>query len=88
MIRRIRRKFKTKVEQDQVAELAQYYKEVYRYGQLVLSEFLNPPSGKYRDSSDVDMDSFIDRLLEQYSDEDLEIIKNIAGWVVYYEYLR
>lgn len=88
MARRLRRKFRVKIEPEKISELAVHYKEIYSFGASILSDYLNPSKGKYSSTEDVDMERFLASLVRKHPDEISEIIQIVAGYVIYYEYLR
>jgi hypothetical protein len=88
MSRRIRRKFSTTLSREIIFEQASHFKEIYQYAGSRLPECLKPSIDGYADSKNIDADRYMVILREKFSDENPEILKIIAGWVVYYEYLR
>jgi len=88
MVKRIRRKFAVKIEQQDILEHALYYKEVYAFGKSIFKQFLGQQHGKYASSEDVDIEKLIAALVQKYPHDDLEILQNIVGALIYYEHLR
>jgi hypothetical protein len=88
MARRIYRKFGAKVDVKTVSERVRYYKEIYASACSILSECLQPPEGEYADIKDVDLEKYLARIEEQFPTSDRDILETIAGWTIYYEYLR
>jgi hypothetical protein len=88
MAGRIKRKFSIKVEPQKISELAQRFKEIYKFAGTILGEYLRPPKGKYSAPGDVDVDKFLDKLAGEFPADDRDVLRTIGGWVIYYEYLR
>lgn len=88
MAKRIRRKFRVKLEPEKIRELVLHYKEIYAFGKSTLKEYLSPPKGKHISAADVDTERFLASLRTKYPDEFREIIQIAVGYVIYYEYLR
>ena len=88
MVRRIKRKFKVKLTQDEITILANQYAEMYRFAALALKESLLPHTDIYASLSHIDHVKFMGKLTSQFPAEDAAILNEIAHWVIQYEYLR
>jgi len=88
MARRIQRKFKVKVAQDEITILANQYVEMYRFAALALKESLLPHTDIYTSLSHIDDAKFMGKLAAQFPAEDAAVLNEIAHWVIQYEYLR
>lgn len=88
MKRRIKRKFSTKVEIEEVSALSFHFKEIYNFAKSIFSNYLKPPSGEYATPQDIDFENFSAKIAEKYPDDDNDILEKISNWVIYYEYLR
>lgn len=88
MAKRYKRKFSVKVESQIILQFALHCKEIYEFGKSILREYIHASKGKYADSRDVDGKRFLDRLIEKFPEDDTDILNEISGWIVYYEYLR
>lgn len=87
MARRLRRKFNLKVDPHVIAELVTVYASIYRFADSVLYECLVPIRGEYASTDDVDDEKYMAKISAQFPAEDPEILKEIAGWTIFY-YLR
>lgn len=88
MAKRIERKYSAKVEPQRISELALHYRQVYGFAATIFKEYLNPPTGKYADLSDVDFDGFLERLVQEFPNDDRAILHKIGDRAVFYEYVR
>jgi len=88
MQRRLRRKFKVKLELDTIVSIVEKHVTIYRFAAAALRECLIPNNDIYASLSHVDDPKWMDKLAAQFPDEDPKILDEIANWVVQYEYLR
>lgn len=88
MVRRLRRKFKIRLEAEVVAQSAVRYQAIYQFASAALKDCLRPSQGPYANLADIDDPKYMARLKQQFPDEDEKILDLLAGWVIQYEYLR
>ncbi len=88
MVKRIRRKFKVKVDTSEVADLADTFKNIYSFGKGVLSDYLGAPKDKCASVEDISLDKYRDRIAREYPKVDTDLLVIIGDWVIYWEYLR
>lgn len=88
MWRRLQRKFKVKVSADEIAALTNSYADIYRLAALTLKECILPHADEYASLSHIDDQKFMSTIQAQFPAEDPEILREIAHWVIQYEYLR
>jgi hypothetical protein len=88
MAKRIRRKFKVKMELDEIANLASGYAAIYVFAASALKECLLPVRGEYASLADIEDAKYMGKIAGQFPHEDAPILKEMAHWAVYYEYLR
>lgn len=88
MARRLRRKFKVTVAKDEITALVNGYVEIYHFGASVLKDCIVPHIDIYASLSHIDQTKFTGKLTAQFPAEDARILDELAGWVIYYEYLR
>lgn len=88
MQRRLRRKFKVKVELDTIMSIVEKHASIYNFGAAVLHECLLPNNDVYASLSHIDDVKFMVKLAAQFPAEPPEILNEIAHWVIQYEYLR
>ena len=88
MSRRLRRKFKLTVAKDEITVTANSYVAIYKFATLALRESLLPNNDIYASLSHIDDSKFMGKLTAQFPDEALDILNEIAHWVIQYEYLR
>ncbi len=87
MVKRIRRKFKVKLDVNVIAELTAHYASVYRFAESALQECLLPVRGEYASLTDVDDQKYMAKISAQFPAEDADILNAIAGWPIF-NYLR
>ena len=88
MAHRLRRKFKVTVAKDEITALVNGYVEIYHFGASVLKDCMLPRTDIYAHLQDIDQPKFMGQLTAQFPAEDIRILDELAGWVIYYEYLR
>ena len=88
MQRRLRRKFKVKVELDTIASIVEKHASIYNFGAAVLRARLLPSDDVYASLSHIDDAKFMAKIAEQFPNEETAILNEIAHWVIQYEYLR
>ncbi len=88
MQRRLRRKFKVKLELDTIVRIAENHVTIYRFAASVLRECLIPNNDRYASLNHLDEEKFMTKLAVQFPAEPPEILDEMAHWVIQYEYLR
>ena len=88
MQRRLRRKFKVKLELDTIVHIAENQIAIYRFAASVLRECLIPNNDQYASLNHLDDAKFMAKLAAQFPAEPPEILNEIAHWVIQCEYLR
>jgi len=88
LVRRIRRKFKTKLEVNEVSVLAGHYKDIYAVAAKVLKDCLLPRTEKYADPKDIDHIKYMKLVGNNFPNDEKDILEKITGWAIYWEYLR
>lgn len=88
MQRRLQRKFKVKVATEEIASIVAQYVAIYRFAASTLQECLLPNNDIYASLSHIDDAKFMSKLTTQFPNEDIQILDEIANWVIQYEYLR
>jgi len=88
MAKRIRRKFKLKLDVETIARLADHNQSIYAFAAVALKDCLLPAKGPYASPADVDNQKYMELIQKQFPNDDKDILDLLAGWAVYYEYLR
>ena len=88
MAARIRRKFAIQVAPEEIAGLALHYKQMYSFAASILKEHLRPSNTPYAETGNVDFENFLSRISKEFPEDDIDLLRAVCGWVVYYEYLR
>jgi len=86
--RKLKRKFKIKVTTEEITRILNGYVSIYQFGASILKDCLLPSRGEYISLADLDGQKYIIKIVNQFPEEDEEILSEIAAWVIYYEYLR
>ena len=88
MARRLQRKFKVKIAVDVIIKLVNSNASIYHFTASVLKECILPHIDEYASASHVDDNKLMGKVRAQFPIEDVRILNEIVGWVIYYEYLR
>ncbi len=84
---RLKRKYHIRIAPERILELANHFREVYRYGSDVLPEHTRPVHGKYSSPEDIDRTGMLTLMTEKYPEDDPELLSWICNRVILYDYL-
>lgn len=88
MARRLLRKFALRLSREEILEQAAHYAAIYQLASLMLAECLQPSTDGFAHPENVDDESYMALLVQNFPDDEREILNIIGGWVIYYEYLH
>lgn len=86
--RRIRRKFQENIEKQNIEQIIHDIGLLYSYTSKRLPKFTMPSTTGYAEPQFVKINDLIKDVKGKFPKTSKKVLSDVAGWVVYWEYLR